>query len=125
RAEPFAGLEPDPATELETVAPAASAQHDVHRTRIRRQRGGERPPAHHLDLAAADDHDPLDRSRLAREAVTLVVAGSPDRPPPGGRQVVGTVEPITRGGADAEAAAELRGIVGAPIAPSEGNPPIV
>ena len=124
RAEPFAGLEPCPATELQTVALGARAQHDVHRLRIRRQRGRERPPAHHLHLAAGDDHDPLDGPRLAREAVALVSAGSTDRPPPGGRQVVGAVEPIARRGADAEAAAEKRGIVCAPVAAPEGDLPV-
>src|SRR4029077_7762411 len=89
------------------------------------QRGGERPLAHHLHLAAGDHHDPVDRPRLAREAVTLVSAAGTDRPPYGARQVVGTVELITRGGAHAEAAAEVRGIVCAPVAAPEGNLPVV
>src|SRR6185503_7113624 len=72
-----------------------------------------------------DHHDPIDGPVLAREAVALVLARSPDRPPAGGRQVVRTVESITRGGAYAEAAAELRGIVGAPVAAPEGDRRVV
>src|SRR5262249_27318560 len=51
--------------------------------------------------------------------------GTTGRPPPRRRQVVGAVEPIARGGADAEAAAEKRGIVCAPVAAPESDPPVV
>ena len=117
RAEPFARLEPRPVTELETVAPGARAQHDVHRARIRRQ--GDRERAHDLYPVAGDYHDPVDGPRLARELVALVLTWSTDRLPASRRQVVRTVEAITRGREDAKAAAELRGIVCAPVTAPE------
>src|SRR5207253_392230 len=74
---------------------------------------------------AGDHHDLVDGPRLTREAIAVVLARSADRLPASRRQVVGTVEPITRGGADAEAAAEERGIVCAPVAPPEGDRRVV
>src|SRR6266849_9068800 len=101
------------AAEAHAVALRADGEEDRDRIGV----GGERVPEPGTladcpgDLPLLHDHG-LDGPRRVREAVALDGASLADRLPASRREQVWRVETVARGGEDAQAAAELRGVTG-------------